>query len=50
MAVLRPPAPVLRNEKDGVLDLQAAASDQFLFLSTECMVGWKVPAQSWLIH
>lgn len=43
MAVLRQPGPVLRNEKEEVLDRKADALDQFLSLSIERVVGWKSP-------
>lgn len=39
MAVLGQPGPVLRSEKEDVLDSKADASDQYLSLSMGCVVG-----------
>lgn len=39
MAVLGQLGPVLRSEKEDVLDRKADASDQYLSLSKGCVVG-----------
>lgn len=39
MAVLRQPGPILRNEKEDLLDRKTGVSEQCLALRIECVVG-----------
>lgn len=39
MAVLRQPGPILRNEKEDLLDRKTDVSEQCLALRIECVVG-----------
>lgn len=47
MAEVRLPGPILRNEKEDMLDRKADASDQYISLSIECVVGGSSCTQSW---